>query len=251
MLVGVLTALTCVLVNGVTIDTRDATNLSDSEKSNLLKKYNSISGGIASVVAKAFQPLVGMLVAVAFLCGASAAVMSDEKSFPVKMGPILVSVVVSTLIGQGLSALNVQFNLLKVDYVISAKDLIKSDVEFSFNLSVTNVTSTVHLQGIASTDTILRAAIRPLTPNYTTSCQVEGGILNEEPEASVRFGFPLTSWLQNMLPESIASDESFSFTMTDTFPSGKINVSMLPGENLNKTAELYSYTLWSAFNRRV
>lgn len=53
-----------------------------------------------------------------------------------------------------------------------------------------------------------------------------------------------------MLPQSIASDEWFAFTMDDSFATGEIDTSVLPSGDLNKTAELFSdelYGVWTAF----
>lgn len=53
-----------------------------------------------------------------------------------------------------------------------------------------------------------------------------------------------------MLPQSIASDEWFAFTMDNSFATGEIDTSVLPSGDLNKTAELFSdelYGVWTAF----
>lgn len=68
-------------------------------------------------------------------------------------------------------------------------------------------------------------------------------MLVDEPEASLRFGFSLNSWLEYMLPESLTSDQSFSFSVSDQFATGQIEANALPGGDVIATAVLFSYGL--------
>lgn len=151
-----------------------------------------------------------------------------------------------------MNALNVQFDSPRKEFIISSSDLFNADAVSAVDSKVSDITDATNRSGLASTDTILRGAIRSLTPDYTTLCTQEGGALSQNPEASTRFGFPLNSWLEDMLPESIAVNEFFAFRMVDSIASGEIKAGDFPGGDTSKTAKLFSYALWgiwTAFQR--
>lgn len=232
------------MIDGFTISTIDATTLSDAEKSELLDKYNTYSGSIASIASMPFQQFVVTLLPVFFLCFTTKAIMSENKSFLAQWGPSIVAAAVCWVLNQGMNALNVQFDSPTVEYIISSSDLVATDAVAQFSILMTNITNTSHLAGVPSTDTLLRSAIHPLSSNSDTACVNDGNLVGN-PQASVRFGFPINSWLENLLPESVASEASFSFQMGEDFSQQSLNTDVLPNNDVNHTAVLFSYAFWA------
>lgn len=246
---GLFIVLTYAMIDGFRISTINASTLSDSEMVLLLDRYNSYSGSIASIVSVPFQQFVLMLVPVFFLCFVTKSVVQPHKSFSEQWAPIFVAAGISWLLGQGFNAMNVHFDAPEVEFVISNDDLVDSEPNLEFDFVVTNWTDTTHIGGIPSTDTILRSAIRPSSPDSKTSCQNVGGPVYGLLEASVRYGFPINSWFQYMLPESIASGKSFSFSMSDDFADQDIGAAVFLNEDLEQTAQLFSYGFWGIWQQ--
>lgn len=232
------------MIDGFTISTVDSTTLSDAEKSELLDKYNTYSGSIASVVSMPFQQFVVTLLPVFFLCFTTKAVMSENKSSLAQWGPTIIAAAVCWVLNQGMTALNVQFDSPTVEFIISNSDLVATDTAAQFSIVMTNITNTSHLAGVPSTDTILRSAIHPLSSNSETAC-VNDGNLGGNPQTSVRYGFPINSWLENLLPESVASDASLSFRMSEDLSKRSLHAGVLPNMDVNETAMLFSYAFWA------
>lgn len=234
-----------VLIKGQVLKTIDAKGLTDGAKRDFLDKYNSYSGLIVSVVQMPLSKFLDMLLPIFFLCFATKTILNNETaSLRQKIGPKVATLGVSWLIGQGISSLNVQFDSPKVKYIITQSDFTSSNAGGNTSFNVTTITNTTHLSGIPSTDTVLRSAISPMSANTGTTCGFSIGPASPNAQASVQFGFALNSWLKYMLPESIASTESLTFAMDDTFAVNSMDKSKLPGGDLEKTASLFSYSIW-------
>lgn len=237
--------VTFVLIYGIELSTFDARRLSDKEKAHLLDRYNSYSGSIASVVFVPFQQFVAILLPVFMLCFMTKTVLKESKSLLEQWGPVFGVVVVSWVLNQGLTAVNVQFNSPRVELVISANDLGTSTANSMFSLVMDNVTSTSDAAGNPSTDTLLHSAIHSTSRSFDSLCKEDSGIITEQPEASIRFGFPMNSWFEHMLPNSVAAEKSFSFSMSEKVSAETVDASVFPGADMNKTAVLFSYGLYA------
>lgn len=253
ILIGALAFVTYFLIDGCKLSTTDATQLSDSEKEDLLDKYNSYSGGIASIVVAPFQRLVVILVPIFFLCYSTSAILKPDQGFFAQAGPIVSAFVLTWALGQGLNALNVQWDAPSVEYIIVNSDLISSEASSVFDYATSNVTNSAQIAGVLSTDTILRSAIRLASSSSETNCTTDEGILYyiASRYPSIRFGFTLNSWLEYLMPKSIAADKLFSFGMSTNFEGEEIDVSALPSGNANSTAVLLSYATWAAWTHVV
>lgn len=240
-----LTAITFLLIDGFRLSTIDASTWTDSDKSELLDRYNSYSGSLASVAALPFVQFVATLLPVFFICFASKTVFNSNKSLFVRWAPTLAMVAVTWLVGQGLSALNVQYDPPAVEFIIAADDLSGANNDSEATFVVTNITDTTHLAGVPSSETILRSAIRLISSDTATSClNIDGYLLDSDGEASLRFGFSINSWLPYLQSQSVAADASFAFSMNDSF--GKdIQASSFPSGDLNATAVLFTYGFWT------
>lgn len=245
-----LVAITYLLIDGFRLSAIDASALSDSDRSKLLDRYNSYSGSFASVVALPFGQFVATLLPVFFVCFASSMVFSTNKSFLMRWAPTLAMVAISWLVGQGLSALNVQYDSPVVEFIIAAEDLAGAINDSDVTNVVTNITDTTHLAGIPSSETILRSAIHPISSDTATAClNVDGYLLDSDGEASLRFGFPLNSWLPNLQSKSVAADASFAFSMNDSFQSGEVQASSFPSGDVNSTGVLFTYGFWTLWRQ--
>lgn len=248
-LISALAYCTYLLIDGYKLTTTEATSLSDSDKTHMLDKYNSYSGGIASIVGVPFQQLVGVLVPVFFLCYSTKAFLNPDQTILSKISSMAFAFALTWTLGQGFNALNVQWDTPSVEYIIVSTDLTSSDASSGFDFSMTNVTNSAAIAGILSTDTILRGAIRPTTASSETNCAVdEGGVLYYSRNPAVQFGFPLTSWLEHLMSESASADRSFSFGMSTEFQED-IDASLLLSGDANSTAVLLSYGMWAAWNQ--
>lgn len=232
------------MIDGFTFGTFNSLTMSDDEQAKQLKRYNSYSGAVTSALSMPFQQFVTALLPVFFLCFMTKATLSQDKQLIVQYAPMLALAGVTWVLSQGLNALNVQYDAPVVEFIIGESDLVSLDVK-SFSLNVTSTTDTSSLAGVTSTDTILRSAISPSSSNSKTTCLNDGGGLSASLEASVRYGFPLNSWIDTFMNASVASDESFSFSMSDDFSSREVSESELPNGSANKTAVLFSYAFWT------
>lgn len=234
-----------ILIKGQVLKTLNAKGLTDIAKRNLLDQYNSYSGSLVSVVQIPLSKFLDVLLPIFFLCFATNTVLNeDTASFRQKVGLKVSTLGVSWLIGQGISSLNVQFDSPKVEYIITQSDFTSSNIGANISFEVSSITNSTHIAGIPSTETMLRSAISPMSAKTGTTCGFSIGPASPNAQASVQFGFALNSWLKYMLPESITSTESFTFTMEDTFTANSLNKSVLPGGDLQKTASLFSYSIW-------
>lgn len=243
-LVLVLVLISSILIHGITLTERSLNGLDGSERSDLLDRYNTYTGAIFSVLIMPFQQVVLLVMPVFFLCFATSSILGENKSFVQMWMPLGFTVVTSLLIGQGMNAVNVQFDSPRTDYIITADDLVASDTgEVSFVIS--NISDSTSIAGIPSTDTILRNTIQFAASSDQTSCTSAFGWPNSNkvPEASIRFGFPTRSWLENLLPTSLASDSSFEFSMSDHFSADSTTGRVIPDWTLDKTAQIFSYGL--------
>lgn len=232
------------MIDGFTFGTFNSLNIDDDEQAKQLKRYNSYSGAVTSALSMPFQRFATALLPVFFLCFMTKATLSQDKPLVVEYGPLLALAGVIWVLSQGLNALNVQYDPPVVEFIMGDSDLVSLDVK-TFSLDVTSITDTSSLAGVTSTDTILRSAISPSSSNSKTTCLNDGGGLSASLEASVRYGFPLNSWIDTFMNASVASDESFSFSMSDDFSSREVSESELPNGSANKTAVLFSYAFWT------
>lgn len=232
------------MIDGFTIATFDSATSDEEHRLERLKRYNTYSAAVSSALSMPFQQFTTALLPVFFLCFMTKATMSPQKAFLVQWLPVLALAGVTWVLSQGLNALNVQFDAPEVEFIMSRTDLVSSDVKV-FPLEVTSITDTSTLAGVASTDTILRSAIRPSSSNSKTTCMNDGGALSEDLEASVRYGFPLSSWIDTFMNASVASDESLSFSLSDDFSSQEISESKLINGSANATAVLFTYAFWT------
>lgn len=109
-----------------------------------------------------------------------------------------------------------------------------------------SVTSTSQAAGNPSTDTLLRSAIHSTSRSFDSQCKEDGGIISAQPEASIRFGFPMNAWFEHLLPESVAAEQAFTFFISEDLSAQSVDTSALPGADTNKTAVLFSYGLYTA-----
>lgn len=240
------------MIDGFTFVTFDADSVSDTRKSEMLDEYNTYTGALSSVVSMPFQQVLALVLPVFFLCFATSAVVNENKSFVLTWAPVLAGAGVSWLLGQGLNAVNVQFDQPTIQFVISSSDLLASESSYNYTLVVTNVTSTLNVTGNPSNETFLRTAIHSAKPSPQTTCLYDSGwgtILVDS--AILRFGFVQNSWLKNMLPTSVASDSLMSFSTSDEFTAGSVEASDFPEDwTLSKTADIFSYGI-GVFNQFV
>lgn len=250
VLVTLLICITIVLIRGVDVNTLDASKLDDEARRAVLDRYNSYSSSLASIVGMPFQQLPTMLMPVFFLCFTTHVVMTEQKSFIVSWGPVIAVTAVSYMLGLGLSALNVQFDAPRIEFNMLTSDLGTMDSNNSNFSALNYLTSTTHVAGVPSTNTILRSAIVSKIKMPENPCTNNLNVLSRKPEASVRFGFPLNSWLNSLLPESITSSKSFTFSMDDDFTTKQVDATQFPNGNVQDTAMLLTgafYTIFSQF----
>lgn len=244
---ALLAVATCALIEGVRVTTVDATNLSDSDMSDLLDRYNTYSGIFGSLFSLPFQGFVAVLLPLFLLLLTSRKLLSaNDRSLVSSYAPGLLLVAIPLVLNQGMNALNVQFDPPSVQFRISAGDFTPTSINQDFPFNVTTVTNSAHTAGISSLDTIMRSAVQTTQTSSNSSCTHQATtIFDEIAFGSIRYAFPTASWLKNLLPRSVASDESFAFTMEDEFASGSIDSSALPGGDVNRTAALLTYAFWS------
>lgn len=242
-LVGIIAGLTFFLTDGLHLAAQEATSMTDASRTKLLDRYNTYSGGLASIVSMPFQTFAAMLLPIFFVSFCTSLVLGNGDSVLAKWSPIVIVAAVSWMLGQSMNALNVQFEAAKVEFIISSSDLSAEGIT-AFSFTMTNVTNSANLAGIPSNETILRAAAKPITANHETTCTADYGVLYGNPEPSIRFGFPLNSWLEYMLPTSVSSDASFTYSTSVDFSSQEIDSSVLPGGDVGDTAVLFSHAYW-------
>lgn len=234
--------ISSVMIRGVSLPELSANALTDTDKSKLLDRYNTYTGAFFSALSLPFQQIVTLFMPVFFLCFVTSAIISTSKSVVERWAPTCVTLMVSLLVGQGMNAVNVQFDSPRIEFIIGSSDL-SSINSVNYPFVVTNVTNSARIAGIPSTDTILRNAIQSSASIEQSTCQWPAGWADrlDPPEASIRFGFPLNSWLEYLLPESVESEKTFSFSVNDSFQAGSINSSVLPDWPLGETTKLFSY----------
>lgn len=231
--IAVLVLITAIFLQGVELKTVNTVELSDDQRRVILDQYNSYSGFIASIVSIPFQQLPAVLLPVFFLYFTTHSVMAEHKSSVMKRGPMVAVAAASSLLGLGLSSLNVQFDTPEIQYIMTATDLVAKQVDASNFSNLTSATSSV---GVPSTDTILRSAIvTSIKISDKSSCSYTFSPFSQKPEASIEYGFTLNSWLDSLLPNSLAPSKSFKFSMNDNFTNQQIH---LPTSDLRKTGSL-------------
>lgn len=140
-----------VLIVGVRLKEPSAKNLSDSDKSSLLDRYNTYSGLLFSLVGMPFQQIVMLLVPVFFLCFATSAIVNENRSIFQAWAPVGATLATALLIGQGMDTVNVQFGSPRIESIIESNDLgSTSSAQLSF--TVTNTTSSMGIAGIPSSE---------------------------------------------------------------------------------------------------
>lgn len=251
VLVAVLVAITAFFLVGVEITTLDSSELSDDERRSLLDRYNSYSGSITSVVSIPIKQFLPMLLPVFFLYFTTHAVLAKDKSVVMERSPVISLAVISYMIGLGLNSLNVQFGSPRLEFRISSTDLVGSQVDASNFTTLNYITSTAHTAGVPSTDTILRNAIVQSFEITETTCTDPGKKFNRKPEASIDIGFPLNTWLDSLLPKSIASVKSFNFSMKDNFTQRQVDPTQFPNGDVRKTASLLTSAFATMFAQFV
>lgn len=244
---ALLITITALLISGFTLTTLDANTLDETTRTNLQDQYNSYSGYIVTVVATPFQGIVDMLLPVFFLCFTTKTIRKTKKSFVEQWTPVLVAYLISWMLGQGMNSLNVRFDANRVEYVISTNDLRDVDTVFQFDLVATNIYNTTHVAGVNSTNTILRRAIHPTETTQDTTCTYGHSTQDATSDPYVRYGFRTTSWLQYMLPQSVASSWSYSFSMSHNFTTDPVDSAVFANKSLNSTASLLIYSFWTMF----
>lgn len=236
--------VTYVLIDGFDLTTVNATKLSDDYKSDMLDKYNSYTAAVAGWVTMPLTTFSSSLLPLFFLCYWTKDMLGVNKSWSAWIIPMAAGYGLSWLLGQGLGALNVQFSAPTYEYIIQPSDLADSNSNATFGLSTSNITRTTLLAGIPSNDTILRNAIRMQIANTSSSCTSDAGP-RPAPEVAVRYGFPLNSWLGDLMSESVACDRSLTFSMSTDFSKEQVPASAFPGNDLNKANKLFSYGFWA------
>lgn len=239
-------AITYVLIDGFDLTTVNATKLSDDDKSDMLDKYNSYTAAVAGWVTMPMDTFSSSLLPLFFLCYWTKDMLGSKKSWLAWMVPMAVGYALTWLLGQGLSALNVQFSAPTYEYIIQSSDLADTSSNATFGLSTSSITRTTHVAGIPSNNTILRNAIRMQIANTSSTCTSDSGP-RPSPEVTVRYGFPLNSWLGDLMSESVACERSLSFSMSTDFSKESISASAFPGGDMNKAAQLFTYGIWAAF----
>lgn len=122
VLVALLVTINIVFLHGVELRTVKTSYLDDDNlRRDILDRYNSYSGFIASMVSIPFQQLSAMLLPVFFLYFTTHAVMTERKSFVMMWSPVISVAAASSLLGLGLSSLNVQFDSPKIQFNMVAK----------------------------------------------------------------------------------------------------------------------------------
>lgn len=157
------------MIRGVAFDIVDAKSLNDTEKSILLDRYNTFMGSLFAIVSMPFQQAAALFMPVLFLSCASSAVLSKNKSFLHTWAPVGATLALSLLLGQGMNAVNVQFDSVRIEPVIGSNDLVSNN-NGSLSANVANITNSASIAGIPSTDTILRNVIQSTTSDAQTTC---------------------------------------------------------------------------------
>lgn len=168
----------------------------------------------------------------------TSAILSEKKTLIQKWAPVAATVAASLPLSQGMNAVNVQFDSVQIQPIIAANDLSSVNRE-SFSFNVTNVTRSSSIDGIPSTDTILRSAIRSTASDQRSTCTWITDQI-DPPEASIRFGFSLNSWLEFLLPTSLKSDMIFKFSINDEITDSSAH-SISTNWALDDMAQLFSY----------
>lgn len=237
----VLALLTSFFIDGVSFGSVSATGLSDDDKRDLLSRYNSYSGTIASVIAIPYQQFVVMLVPVFFVCFTTEWVLRADKSFAARWAPAILALAISLLISQGLSAVNVQFDTSQTEFVMEASDLVASDYAQRANASsLVNENDSV---GHLATQTSLFSALNSGEPVPETNCTNYRGVETRATVAAMDFGFHTNSWLSDLLPQALEVDASFTLSMTDN----EAEDLYFPGDSIDKTARLFAYGFWTVY----
>lgn len=228
----------------------NGTALSEPMRQQLLEACMWHSGSIGALLAIPLYACVTVLLPVFFLSFASPWVLEADKSQVMKYAPKITAFLITWLLLQGLSSTNVQFAPVKLEYIIKTSDLVSFNAASETNnaLQVSSTISTVLSSGYPATDSILRSRLRPQALNPQTTCLASKGNTTDLPQASISFGFPSTSWMASLLPESKASETSLAFTMTE--PLTTTAKSSFPDGDVDQSAVLFSYgffLLWQQF----
>lgn len=121
--VVVIATLTLFFRHGYEIERFDKAELTAEDQKDLLDRYNSYSGNIASVFGKPIEVFVAACVQVTVLRFVSASLLRAEPSWKAVHGALVLSAVVGYLINNGFNSLNVQLRDLEVKPVVKASDL--------------------------------------------------------------------------------------------------------------------------------
>lgn len=249
---ALLAFITTVFLRGVELITLDASELSDEDRHLMLDRYNSYSGSLAAIVSIPFQQLPGLVLPVFFLSFTTHAVMTERKTWVMKVGPVVSVIAASYLLGLGLNSLNVQFDPPRVEFNIVTSDIMSPQADTSKFSDFSYVTSTTHNAGVPSTDTLMRSAITPsIQVNSAITCTDPTNFLYGKPEASIRYGFPIQSWFYSFLSKSVASTKSLTFSMADDFTLQSVDMTQFRSGSIRKTAVLMASAFYMVVTQFV
>lgn len=247
-LVVTLSAILSLYNHGMQVRVVNGTALSESMKQQLLQACMWRSGSFGAVLAIPLYACVNVLLPVFFLSVASPWVLDADKSQVMRYVPKVTAFLVTWLLLQGLCSMNMQFAPPKLEYIIKTSDLVSSSASQAPAIHVSSTISTVLTSGHPTTDTILRSRLQSQALNPQTTCLASKGNTTDLPQASASFGFPSASWMASMLPESVASESSLAFTMTE--PVTTAAPSWFPDGDVDQSAVLFAhgfFLLWQQF----
>jgi hypothetical protein len=196
LVVGVIALILLAFVgDGVHLSSFPASDKSDAERKQLLDRYNSMSGNLMTAITKVIDIALQLLVAVSLLCfAADWTIRRDTSTMLTRAAPSLCMAVLSFLICNGPTALNVQL-IPKISVIrITAEDLSSQSASNQTVDATSTVWDQIYSEN-ASNNSVLNNILRTQltqTDDIEAPCflQFDGPI--EPPH--ITFGYPPIVW---------------------------------------------------------
>lgn len=204
---------------GVHLGSFMSSDKTDAERKAMLDKFNAISGSLVALVLIPLEIVIIMSVSVTFLCFATDWMLQrGVNNFLFNTTTAIVAGVITYLLSNGLSALNVQ--LVSGDYIvkITAQDLAANStmqdnqpVAKNGSLVTTwNASFAESSDGNSVLNTILRTKLIPFEDVQPT-CNASSDLLLRSPMLS--YGFASRSWQLETLQTALSPEKALEFTL--------------------------------------
>lgn len=235
LVVGVLgVTILCCYGNGIRLGSFVSTDKTNAEKKALLDKYNSVSGSLATVALIPLELFVAMSVSVASLIFATDWMLRrGANDMSSRTATAIVASVITILLGNGLSALNVQLvsggyhaKMIARDFDISF--IRQDDQATAANKSLITTWNSSFAEasdGNSVLNTILRTKLVSVDDVQPTCNKTAFSPIRPP---TVSFGFASRSWQLEILQTALSPDKKLEFALDNSSMSSLPNSNELP-----------------------